>query len=169
MKIRFTKGQGKRDTLAAVRDDGTTTWSTVQEGFMSHDLMHYAVETTLGYKQAFYGLLAAGYTIQSFGERDPATGRTPVLPLDAHHAENTVAILWLHRSEDQWPTPAALDDMLAQACAQFDLPPPPAITAGQLSLIHALFHDLCCRWADLPPGRSIEVEFPLKDNAGVSE
>lgn len=122
--------------------------------------MHYAVETTLGYTQAFYGLVAAGYTIQSFGERDPATGRTPELPLDAHYAENIVALLWLHRREKQWLTPADLHDMMIPICAQFDIPPLPLLSAEQHLQIRQSFEDLNRRWMDLPSGQSIEVEFP---------
>ena len=35
-----------------------------------HDLIHYVVETTLGYREAFFGLLAAGWDIQDFGAID---------------------------------------------------------------------------------------------------
>ena len=52
MVIRLTKGKGEKPgTLTCVRDDGTTTWQKSSEYFARHDLMHYAVETTLGYME----------------------------------------------------------------------------------------------------------------------
>ncbi len=65
MKIQFKKGKDK-STLHCIRKDGTATWSTIYQGMEIHDLAHFAVETELGFKKAFYGLLASGYAIQDF-------------------------------------------------------------------------------------------------------
>lgn len=60
MKIRFIKGKDKPNTLACIRADGSVTWSSLGRIPIHHDLTHYAVETTLGLKNSFFGLLAKG-------------------------------------------------------------------------------------------------------------
>jgi hypothetical protein len=76
MLVRFSKGKraDRPDALTCVRDDGTTTWMRERPGFVAHDLAHYAVETTFGYRYGFFGLVRSGWELSSsdFG-RDPVT------------------------------------------------------------------------------------------------
>ena len=68
-------------SITLTRADGTVTWQR-QKGklalvFPPHDLTHYAVETTLGYQHAFYGLVADGWDISDFAApwpRGPVPG-----------------------------------------------------------------------------------------------
>ena len=46
--VRLKKGRDGPDSLACVREDGTSTWRRIQRGLAFHDLAHYAVETELG-------------------------------------------------------------------------------------------------------------------------
>ena len=60
--IQLTKRPDGGAVLRCVRGDGTVTWQR-HEGahgrfFPLHDLTHYAVETTLGFRSGFYGLIA---------------------------------------------------------------------------------------------------------------
>src|SRR5687767_6468874 len=76
--IRLKKGQNGGDTLTFVRRDGSTTWRRTSPYFVVHDLMHYAVESTLGLQNAFIGLIASGKDIDDFDE-----GATDWLPEEA--------------------------------------------------------------------------------------
>jgi hypothetical protein len=53
------------------RADGTATWERKEEPnawfFVAHDLTHFAVETILGYRRGFYGLVAEGWALSDFG------------------------------------------------------------------------------------------------------
>lgn len=160
MRIRFSKGAGKRDTLCAIRDDGSSSWAALPPGFVTHDFMHYAVETALGYREAFYGLLTRGYDIQDFGETDERTGQKPSLPVEASHAECAVQVLWQQWLGGDWPSPDALSEMLALVWDQFQLPPPPTITPEQLSRIRRIYEDLLQQWARTDSGASFERDFP---------
>lgn len=80
MRVQLTKRVGGGVVLNCIRADGTVTWQT-QDGplglfFPYHDLTHYAVETVLGFRHAFYGLLADGRAIDDTGEKE-ARGRLP--------------------------------------------------------------------------------------------
>ena len=63
LTIRLTKGRDSRSVLTCTRPDGSTTWSKVSDYFPTHDLAHYAVETTLGISRGFYGLILEGWDI----------------------------------------------------------------------------------------------------------
>ncbi|MDP9178723.1 MAG: hypothetical protein M3O61_13655, partial [Gemmatimonadota bacterium] len=68
--IRIKKNKDSSASLACVRADGSTTWQR-QDGqlgvfFPPHDLTHYAIEAVLGYRNAFYGLIADGWEISDF-------------------------------------------------------------------------------------------------------
>jgi len=71
MIIRLSKGKNdKSGTLTCLRDDGSSTWQKSSDYFAYHDLIHYAVETTLGFRDAFLGLVAKGKGLDEFGTRN---------------------------------------------------------------------------------------------------
>ena len=95
MVIRFKKGKNqwkhKPDTLTCVREDGSITWAYLHRGFVHHDFAHYVVETTLGFENAFFGLVAKGHDIPDFSE--PKGQRPFDIPKEAMDTEPIVALL----------------------------------------------------------------------------
>src|SRR3954447_24839626 len=77
--IEFAKRKDGNTVLCCVRDDGSSTWQRNENQharfFPIHDLTHYAVETELGYRRGFYGLIAEGWDIAE------TTGKTSPGPL----------------------------------------------------------------------------------------
>jgi hypothetical protein len=157
MTIQFTKGRNKPDTLTCRRNDGSCTWTALNLA-AGHDLGHYAIETTLGLRHAFFGLLAQGWAIQDFERPDPTTGRKPVIPPEALQAEVLAGLLDLERRSRRPPTHGAFLEMLTSACAGFGLPVP-ALSAAQLDRIRSCHAALLRQWAELPEGTSLELEF----------
>ncbi|MBC8139687.1 MAG: hypothetical protein H8F28_27720 [Fibrella sp.] len=159
MRIRWTKtdGQGKPDTLACFRDDGTTSYTRLSAFFPLHDLMHYAVETTLGYENAFWGLIARGWDFDSFAEKDTQTGKIArTLPSEALVAENLVGFLQLAQTGSVSSVPDALYRFLM---TQWD-PVPVEITPDRLAVIQSRFAELLEQWQELPHGGALELFFP---------
>jgi hypothetical protein len=73
--IELTKHKDGSAVLRCIRGDGSVTWQK-EEGtnagfFPLRDLTHYAVETELGFRRGFYGLIAEGWEIAG------TTGKTP--------------------------------------------------------------------------------------------
>jgi len=95
LQIAFKKHQNKPNTLSCTRKDGSQTWSKIHPGLAIHDLIHYAVETTLDFQNAFYGLLAQGYNIEDFAlpraER-PIALLPKNLPFEAFYTEFVVGL-----------------------------------------------------------------------------
>src|SRR3954453_411272 len=70
--VRIKKKTDGAAALSCTRADGSITWQR-QDGqvarfFPLHDLTHFAVESTLGFRQAFYGLIESGWDISTFAE-----------------------------------------------------------------------------------------------------
>jgi hypothetical protein len=66
LRIRFTKRTDGAVVLQCVRRDGSVTWERHDKQavfFSFHGLSHLAVETVLGFRRGFYGLIAAGWDI----------------------------------------------------------------------------------------------------------
>ena len=90
--IRIKRASDGSAALSCVRAGGSTTWQR-QLGatgavMPAHDLTHYAVESVLGYRRAFYGLVADGWDIDDFAAPYP---RGPI-PEEAREAEMVVGV-----------------------------------------------------------------------------
>jgi len=160
--IRWTKsdGQGKPDALTCIRDDKTTLYARLSPYFPLHDLLHYAVETTLGFKEAFWGLLGQGWTIKDFAEKDPVTGKVRRVPLEADLAERLVGFLQLAETGSLSGDPEEIISLLNDYCQEIDVALPSWITPDRVVAARALIGELRGQWLALPPGGALELSFP---------
>jgi hypothetical protein len=152
--VRFHKGRDV-DVLTCIRPDGSTTWNRLGPRSLpiAHDLIHYAVETTLGVRNAFFGLVASGWDITTFTER----GAARRLPPEAVQVEFLVGQL---QSELLGPQSdeARFIATLAQSLANAKIAPL-AIAPDQLQEVRARTRDLLDRWRTVSVGHSMELEF----------
>jgi hypothetical protein len=157
--IRIKKGTDGRTALSCARADGTTTWQRQEGGqaafFPKHDLTHYAVETALGKRKGFYGLVASGWDFSDFGTPWPR-GK---LPPEASVVEAIVGFFDLERRSGELGTASDLNDALAEYCAENDLPPQPLMTDDDLARVRAARAELFARWDAVEPGQALEVVF----------
>ena len=82
--------------LKCIRKDGSTTWAKLHQGMAHHDLAHIAIEKSLGFKRAFYGMLASGVAISDYELPDiekPDILKGENLPKEALIAEHLVNLL----------------------------------------------------------------------------
>jgi hypothetical protein len=79
--------------LRCVRSDGSVTWQKQESRhaafFALHDLTHFAVESTLGLRSGFSGLIAKGWEIE---ETTGKSSRGP-LPNEVREVEYIVGAL----------------------------------------------------------------------------
>ena len=159
MVIRIKKGADGRTSLSCTRADGTSTWQR-QEGaqasfFPRHDLTHYAVETVLGQRRGFYGLVAGGWDPSDFGTPWPR-GK---LPKDANLSEIIVGFFDRERASGEIGTAEELNAELAAYCGENDLPAPDAFTEEHLWLVRQKRGDLFTRWEAVELGGALELSF----------
>jgi len=96
MEIKLTK-TGGNPVLACKRKDGSVTWRHVIPFFIGHDLCHYAVETIIPLKKAFWGMIAGGIDISDFDL--PKEERNFQLTEEAILAEHLVNLLTIELSQ----------------------------------------------------------------------
>lgn len=163
MLIRLKK-DATAPVLTCIRDDGSTTWAKMPYGgfFPRHDLMHYAVETTLGFREAFFGLIASGWSAETFSE----PGVTKRLPPEAKFAEFLVEQLEREHRFGESSTADAFNATLAESVRQADLAPYRPLLQKDLDAIRARFEELLARYAALPAGQKLELKWKPRSPAG---
>ena len=160
LTIRIKKNTDGTAALSCTRSNGTVTWQR-QRGaqgmfFPRHDLTHYAVETVLGFRSAFYGLIADGWDLSDFGPPWPR-GR---IPEEAGVAELIVGFLDAERAS---PTRWTADDFNDKATIYYrehNLPTtPPTLTDDDLTRIRQRRAELFAEWEAVPPGARSKCRF----------
>jgi hypothetical protein len=159
--IRIKKSADGRSALTCTRADGTTTWQSMQNVqaafFPRHDLTHYAVETVLGHRQGFYGLVASGWDLSDFGTPWP---RGPI-PNEAVLSEMIVGLLDLERSSGELVQPDDVNRRLQQFCRENELPAPEPLTDDDLWRVRQKRGELFAQWEAVKPGEALELSFEL--------
>src|SRR3954470_14675542 len=121
--IRIKKKNDGSAALSCTRADGSVTWQQ-QNGaqgqfFPLHDLTHYAVESVLGFRRAFYGLLAEGWDISRFN----APRAAAQMPEETLLAELVVGFLDVERASGELGSADDFNWKLDTYCSEHRLPP----------------------------------------------
>lgn len=170
--IRIKKKSDGSAALTAVRADGSTTWQR-QDGqlgrfFPLHDLTHYAVESVLGLRRAFFGLLADGWDLSDFGRQSSKDLQQE----EAGLAELIVGFFDLERATGVIESVDGLEETIRAYYEQRRVPRPArVITEAEISRIRECRAELFARWRALPAGQALELPFDratATDPAGVS-
>jgi hypothetical protein len=166
LTIRLKRHPDGTASLTCVRADGTSTWQrqngSLGQFFPPHDLTHYAVETTLGYRSGFYGLIAQGWSIDDFATPFP---RGPI-PVEALEVELIVSFFETERRSLTRMTEAEFNDHAEryQAARQSKRPgalgTAPRLSAEQIDAVRQCRSWLLSRWSGLGPGEAMELSFP---------
>lgn len=166
--IRIKKKTDGTSALSCVRADGSVTWQR-QEGalgrfFPLHDLTHYAVETVLGHRNGFYGLVASGWDMTDFGSPWPR-GRPPA---DAEWSEVLVGFLDGERAAGTRWTAAEFSDRAQAYARDHGGPAPPRVSEADLDRVRVRRAELFASWRALAPGDTLELPFarPVAQAAG---
>ena len=162
LDIRLKRHSDGSASLTLTRADGSVTWQR-QKGslalvFPSHDLTHYAVEQTMGFRYGFFGLVADGWEIADFSTPWP---RGPI-PAEAREVEMVVGLFdAMRRSRDSWDA-QELNAQLQQVAADSKFSGslmPRALTNDDIGHIRALRDSLLERWGATAPGDALALEF----------
>lgn len=175
LTLQFKKRSDGGAALTLVRADGSRTWQRQEPRhasfFAGHDLAHLAVESELGLRDAFYGLVARGWEFSDFAAPWP---RGPV-GVEAIWAETIVGLLDLDRAQrargdalpdaqatDAAPLDAeAVNGIIASKFAERGAPPPRALTEDEWQRCRARRDALLAAWDAVAIGETYEATFPL--------
>jgi hypothetical protein len=147
LTVQITKRKDGGSVLRCVRKDGSVTWQKQDRHaafFAIHDLTHFAVESVLGFRNGFFGLIAQGWDI------DDATGKGARgrLPEEAGQVEQLVGLMGAER--------ASGEIMTAEDLTRFATLPSP-LTEEQARRVRERCGELFWRWNAFPPGQTLEL------------
>ena len=158
LRLKFKKKADAHAVFTAVREDGSSTSTTIgaHTGFGPvHDLTHYVVETSLGLKNGFLGLLAAGRNVEDFNHDSKHW-----LPEEAQIAE---AIAGQLSQDSMTGRPLSVEDfnwtvrdVLSRSGVKLAAP---ELTAFELSALHAKLAELRRKWDSIAIGETLELQF----------
>lgn len=142
------------------RADGTSTWQrrTGATGrfFALHDLTHFAVETTLGLRRAFYGLVQDGWGLDDFGPPWPR-GPRPTEALRAEVIVGSFAAAW---ASSVIPNAADCNTGMDSCVAERGISPLQHVTDDEMLRIREALAPRLRAWNELPAGETMELHFP---------
>jgi len=159
LRVELTKRADGGALLRCTRADGSVSWQR-QEGhqaafFPLHDLTLHAVETTLGYRRGFLGLVAEGWEIADTtgkGARGP-------LPHEAVLVERLVGLLDAERASLARWTAAEFAEQLAAVGVDGRDGRGRPLGDDALARVRARRADHFARWHALAPGETLTLCF----------
>lgn len=160
LRVQLSKRTDGRVVLRCERTDGSATWQRQEGGYAQffpfHDLIHLALESTLGFRDGFFGLIAQGWDI---GDTEGKGPRGP-LPPEAILVEHLVGLLSVDRVGGNPPLSAGeLNAQVAELVAQGRIASARTIGDEELAAVRARIDELHAEWAALPSGGVMEVRF----------
>lgn len=149
----------KLDHLRYLRSDGSSTETAMpRQGILPHDLVHYVVETGLGAKNGFTGLVARG-AAASFAMETTHDPSGKAVEAEAIQVEAIVEALQTQLWSGQFREADFLEGVRT-ACSMRETPAYP-FTAAQAGAI--LFRSplkLDMQWKSVPFHGSLTLDFP---------
>jgi hypothetical protein len=158
--VRLTRRADGAAVMRCERADGSATWQR-HEGrnaayFPFHDLTHFALESTLGFRQGFFGLISAGWDVADTGGK----GARGPLPDEAGLVEHLAGLLDRERVGGAAPlTAAEVQAQLEMHGGAGRIGAVPALTDGQLDAVRRRAAELHGAFAALAPGATLELRF----------
>ena len=146
MRITFTQGSGKFDRMLVHRGDATEVIDCPKQRIIPHDMVHYAVESTLE-KLGFLGRVRDGETanFQMCAESD------------SDGVERLVEVF----QGDAWSggtsSPTDMLELYQVACRARQCPPL-LVTPEDILAIRRLIAELDQRWQALSIGQTVSLE-----------
>jgi hypothetical protein len=154
VRVQITKKADGSGVLRCVRADGSAAWQKQTDRhaafFALHDLTHFAVETTLGYRRGFFGLIAEGWEI----EDTTGKGARGPLPKEAVEVESTVGLLDAERGGGQIWTVEEFNEFAAMRAAR-------PLTADEIVRVKKKRSELFQQWSAVAPGATLELPFEI--------
>lgn len=148
MQVRFTKGSGKHDTMEVAPAGALVdTIECPKQGIIPHDMIHFAVESTL-HKRGFMRRILEGeslaYGMTGESESDGVERLVEVFQADG----------WSGWNSD----PVDMLDLYQVTCNARRCKPL-AIHADDIAAVRANILELTAQWQETPVGKSLVLEF----------
>ncbi len=152
MRVQITKKADGAGVLRCVRADGSVTWQKQTDRhaafFALHDLTHFAVETMLGFRRGFFGLIAEGWEI----EDTTGKGARGPLPPDAGEAEMMVGVFSAEAAGGVIWTVEEFNEFATTVGTR-------KLTGDEIARVKKKRSELFQQWAEVAPGATLELTY----------
>lgn len=150
LQIEISKQLDGTGVLRCIRKDGSVTWQKQTKHaahFAVHDLTHLAVETVLGYRRGFFGLIAEGWDVDDTSGK----GKRGVLTVEAIEVEKIVGLFDSERASS-----------VLWSAKEFNTFAPRSLTDAEIQKVRALRSALLRQWSTITPGQKLKLKFDPK-------
>ena len=155
MKMHITKNQRKPHIILYRRDNGTATWMYADDFFVVHDLSHFGLEKTLGYKTAFMGMLNNGMEIKDFENREKP--KQMAITAEAVYAENMANLFLMETTHSNLTD---FNQVLRHAFKPMNKQlSAPVLSEKEISSVRNHLKQLITQWKELQAGETMELDY----------
>ncbi len=155
MKLQITKNKGKPHIILYHRDNGTRTWMHADQFFVLHDLSHFALEKTLGYKNAFLGMVNKGMEIGDF--ENPEKRKQMDLGEEAAYAENMANLFLMEFLQGNFDD---FNQILKEAFKPMDKQlSAPILLNKEISSVRTYLQVLIKQWKQLQTSETMHLDY----------
>lgn len=154
MQLVFTKGSAKHDRMDVIRDGAATeSIDCPKQGIIPHDMVHYAVESTLR-RRGFIGRVLDG---------EAATFRMEAEP-ESDGVERLVEVFQADGWSGWGSSPFDMLDLYQVTCNARHCEPLP-VHADDIEAVRGRILELTAQWQSLPEGKSLVLPFGDREHA----
>ncbi|HXB44680.1 MAG TPA: hypothetical protein VNV85_11505 [Puia sp.] len=155
MKLQITKNKGKPHIILYHRDNGTQTWMHADAFFVLHDLSHFALEKTLGYKNAFLGTVNKGVDVKDF--ENPEKRKQMGLGKEAAYAENMANLFLIELLQGNFDD---FNQILNQAFKPMDKQlSVPILSDKEIFSVRTYLQALITQWKQLQSSETMHLDY----------
>lgn len=165
MRIEISR-TGRNEKVAVTRPDGSGAGFTIpSKGPVSHDIVHFCVESVLNLKHGFWGAVASGEEPEAIQERAKAGGHASAKRATLPES-GIVPLLQVERLVESFEAEGwsgAADDgglrAMAKAGWAASQVPPLELSDQDIAAIRTLLEDLGGRWQAMPDGECMILDW----------
>ena len=155
MKVEMQKNSGSKNTIRFITKEEGIEWAYGDDFMILHDLSHYAIEKTLGYTTAFFGLIKSGVKIKDFN--DKATRDKMHLTHEAWYAEGLANLILIEYTQGEFEN---FNEVFKSSLNKTN-PTLPSLTISDKDLAETrvLYTHLVKKWKALKEKQIMELAF----------
>lgn len=155
MEIQIKKRQGQKHSIRYIREGLPDHWIEADDFLVLHDLCHYAIETSLSYKEAFWGMISRGIDPALFQDKQK---RDQLFIADeAWYAEHMANLFLIEYSQGPFEDlNQTLSDTLQQTHPHL---PVVRFSQEEINKIRTRVQELFHQWKHTPAGEWMKILF----------
>jgi hypothetical protein len=157
VKIQIKKRVNSKHIVSYLRDGLETYWIEADNFLVLHDLCHFAIETTLEYKTAFWGIVNSGRNPSDFEDKEKRDSLN--LSNEAWYAEHLANLFLIEYTQGSFEN---INEVFKKCMLEHN----PNVAIKQFSdteieAIRTSLHELIHAWKQVEEGSYLTLDFTI--------